>query len=349
MSRFLLYTDVHFSEFSSIIRSQGKNYSTRLEYLINSLNWAENQAELNNCDEVICLGDFFDKPDLNSRELTALREIKWCKLPHIFIVGNHEASVKSLKYNSVTALQNNGFEIIDKPTIKYGFGYEILLLPYITEDERKELSYYWNRCREHVFITQEVKRPIILSHNDIKGIQYGVFESKEGFDVSDIEKSCDLFLNGHLHNGSKFCRNGINLGNLTGQNFSEDAFKYDHSVFILNTQKNTLESIENPYAFNFYKIDCTGNNFNDLYKIKNNSILSIKCDESSKNKLDEVLKELSDKILERRVTLVRDAINVNVSIDELKKEDHLVEFVNFCKERIDNTEILNVELSEVCK
>ena len=36
--RILIYTDVHFSQYSSIIRSRGKKYSTRLENLINSIN-----------------------------------------------------------------------------------------------------------------------------------------------------------------------------------------------------------------------------------------------------------------------------------------------------------------------
>lgn len=74
--KILLYTDVHVSEFSSIIRSMGEKYSTRLENLIASINWAEKIATENNCDEIICLGDFFDKPELNSSELTAMKEIK---------------------------------------------------------------------------------------------------------------------------------------------------------------------------------------------------------------------------------------------------------------------------------
>ena len=63
-----------------------------------------------------------------------------------------------------------------------------------------------------------------------------------------------LTLDYHLHNGSKFSNKGENLGNLTGQNFSENAFEYDHRIMILNIngQEYCKHYEFNPYAFNFY-------------------------------------------------------------------------------------------------
>ena len=54
-----LYTDVHFSKYSSIIQSRGDKYTTRLENCIDSINWVE--EVLKDCDKIVCLGDFFDK------------------------------------------------------------------------------------------------------------------------------------------------------------------------------------------------------------------------------------------------------------------------------------------------
>ena len=48
--------------------------------------------------------------------------------------------------------------------------------------------------------TCEVKNRIILSHNDLAGLQLGKYISKTGFDINDIDKNCALFINGHLHN-----------------------------------------------------------------------------------------------------------------------------------------------------
>ena len=43
--KFLICGDVHWSEFSSILRKMGDKYSKRLENLINSINWVEEQAK----------------------------------------------------------------------------------------------------------------------------------------------------------------------------------------------------------------------------------------------------------------------------------------------------------------
>ena len=42
--RVLIYGDVHWSQYSSILRSRDTYYSTRLDNLIRSVNWAEEQA-----------------------------------------------------------------------------------------------------------------------------------------------------------------------------------------------------------------------------------------------------------------------------------------------------------------
>ena len=62
-------------------------------------------------------------------------------------------------------------------------------------------------------------------------------------------------VNGHLHNGNRISKNLINLGILTGANFGEDAARYPHNIMVLDTDTLAFELIENPYAFNFYKLE----------------------------------------------------------------------------------------------
>jgi len=348
MAKILVYSDVHFCEYASIVRSEGEKYSIRLENLIRSINWAENLALETSCDEIICLGDFFHSPDLNSREITALQDVVWAPIPHTFIVGNHDASTKSLKYNSVMALKNNGFKVITNPELTTmgdaGGLKQLLFLPYITENSDISLKDY----------PINPKYPcIVLSHNDIKGVQYGSVESKHGFSIDEINELNYLFLNGHIHNHTKFGKKAFNLGNLTGQNFSEDAFKYPHQAAILNTAENTLEFIENPYAFNFYAI--TVNNISDLKifsELKDNSVLSIKCDEDLKDDLNKVLDTLVSKIVTKRIMFTqKPKTALNEKLVELQNHaaSYLAEFTSFCKNNIDNSEILDYELGEVCK
>jgi len=348
--KYLIYTDVHFCEYSSIIRMEGTKYSVRLENLIKSINWAENLAIEHGCDEIICLGDFFNAPDLNSREITALQEINWAPIPHTFIVGNHDASTKSLEYNSIMALKNNGFKIITEPELvtlsdKDGLK-QLLFLPYITENKDISLKDY---------PINKNYPCIIFSHNDIKGIQYGFIESKYGFAVNEIDELGYLFLNGHIHNHTKFGKKAFNIGNLTGQNFGEDAFKYPHQVAILDTVENSLDFIENPYAFNFYTL--TINNISDLNylrEIKGNAVLSIKCVENLKDNLLDSISQMQANIITKRITFItnlQEDFNSKIKLEELQNHSnsYLTEFSIFCRNNIENNAILEYELAEVCK
>lgn len=271
-----IYTDNHFCESSSIIKTRGEKYSARLENQIKSLNWVENLASKNDCAATICLGDFFDKNSLNAEELTALRDIEWNNTHHIFLVGNHEASLKNLKLASTHILHlKDHCDIIDEPlSMLYDNKVEICFLPYISEENRKPIDEYFNPI-------PNTKR-IVLSHNDLKGIQYGKIISSSGFCIDDILHNCDLYINGHLHNHSIIESKIINLGNLTGLNFSEDAFKYKHKAMIIDLDTFEIEYFDNPYAFNFYKLDFTQKRdidyINDISsRIARNAIVMIKC------------------------------------------------------------------------
>ena len=94
--RVLIYGDVHWSQYSSILRSRDKYYSTRLDNLIRSVNWAEEQAAYQDCEAIIILGDFFDSSHLNAEEISALKEVRWAPCSHVIITGNHETNVSNL-------------------------------------------------------------------------------------------------------------------------------------------------------------------------------------------------------------------------------------------------------------
>lgn len=343
--KFLIYTDVHWSRYSSIIRSRGDIYSKRIDNLIASVNWAEKKAEELKCDEVLCLGDFFDSPDLTSEELTALTELKWANLPHRFIVGNHDASTKNLHYNSVNALANLGFDIVKAPAYHSDGNYHMLYIPYLQDDIRESIADY----RKKFNIPDNVKL-ITLSHNDVNGIQYGPTISKTGIELSDIENNCTLFLNGHIHNGSQFCRNGFNLGNLTGKLFEENAFKYKHEILILeiNNGNIDMEFIENPFAFNFYQFDIrTEKDFEKILNIKEHAIVSFKYLPELKAQLQKIIDE-SNKIEESRLVRIMEfSENSDVGIVKLADMDYLTQFKSFVIAQLGNGEDLLAELNKI--
>lgn len=250
--RYFIVGDVHWSSYSSIVRSRGVKYSTRLENLIRTINWVELEAQRNHCDNIVYLGDFFDKSECNAEELTALQEIKWANMRHYMLVGNHEMGRGNLELSSahIFALIPN-VAVIDFPYMyNENNCTSIMFLPYVLENNREPLKEYFNGM-------EQCENKIIFSHNDIAGIQMGSYLSTTGFSIEEIEQNCNLFINGHLHNGADIGNKIINIGNITGQNFSEDAYKYEHKALILDTDEKSLTPIINPYAMNFYKLDLT--------------------------------------------------------------------------------------------
>ncbi len=342
--KILLFTDLHMCPRASIINKWGTRYPSRLENCIESLNWLERKAEELGCTYIINLGDFFDKPDLTSETITACNEIQWADIMHYHLVGNHDASNSSLTFNSVNSLKRDYHIVVDSPQILKAGDFEICFLPYITECDRKPLDEYFSQM--------DVNKPrVILSHNDISGIQLGPVVTKTGFSLEEIEANCNIFVNGHLHNGQALTPKVINLGNLTGKDFGEDASKHSHHVAILDTETMSLTYIENPHAYNFYKIQIDNkNDFRQLENLKAQSVVSIKCEQSL---IEEVKQKIAacDNIIESRIILVkRYEETADAESSELDLTvDHLARFIECCKATIENSTLLDEELSEICK
>jgi len=341
--RILVYTDNHFCEKFSIVNKFGTNYTVRLENQIASLNWAESKAAELGCQYVICAGDFFDKPQLTDQELTALREIKWAPLcVHYFLVGNHESEESDLHFNSVKALEGNNRFIISEPKLFEEPGFELAFLPYIIESQRKPAADYFPE------MTADKPR-ILISHNDLAGIQLGPVVSKVGFNPKDLETICTLCINGHLHNGQKITDKVINLGNLTGKDFGEDATKYPHNIAFIDTDTMTIDFIENPFAFNFYKLEIAAKKDLELLRgLKNNAVISVQCAASLLAEAKELIAKQAN-IIDSRVIVKHDVSDITTANTMDLSVDQYVKFAECCREKLDNTEILEQELAEILK
>jgi predicted phosphodiesterase len=248
MSKILVYADPHICENSSVIRGKGNKYSHRLETLKETFNWINKLAVEKECKHIVCLGDLFDSSSLTADEITVAAQ---CNISHhIFIVGNHDANVKSLETNAVNMFEKS-LIISKRCALGEEDGIPFFALPYETEEDREPLP------------VGELDT-IIFSHNDIKGIQMGPHLSTVGFDKQEIMDSCGLFINGHLHNGG-WVETGkiLNLGAVTGLNFSSDASKWTPRVAIIDTMGSSIEFVENPYAYLFYSVKL--NKIEELY------------------------------------------------------------------------------------
>lgn len=339
----LIYSDIHISQDSSIVKGFKGKYSTRLYYIINSINWAEELADELGCDYIFNLGDTFDKSTITAIEATAIQDIKWSNKPHYILVGNHDSNVASLEYSSSAIFKQLNFNIIDKPFRLDLDNCNLLFLPYILETDRKKLIDYWGEYNEN-------KNNIILSHNDLAGFNFGKFVSKEGFDIVDIDDMCNLYLNGHLHNTSWITDKILNVGNLCGQNFSEDAKTYKHGVWVLDTDTLNIMFYENPFALNFYKLDVDKNIIDNLenYTAIANSVLMLKCERDNVIKLKEKLEKI-DNIVASRIIVYNDVQNTTKTTIEIKKIDYINEFKKHVYNNLGKDNIIEEEVEEICK
>ena len=342
----LIVGDVHWSQYSSILRSRNEYHSTRLDNLIFSINWAEEQATCAGCSAIIYLGDFFDSNHLCSEEISALQHIRWAACSHVFITGNHETNMSNLAYSTADLFHLcPDAQVIPNPQ-KYtiaGADCEFCFLPYILERDRKPLFDYFGA---------QATRRIILSHNDLKDVNYGNFVSPEGFELDDIHNNCDLFINGHIHHYNQVTDKILNAGNITGQNFTETDY-YKHGVTILDT--DTLETyfINNPYAIYFKKLDCTKIHSEEKFEsIINNlsgaHVLTIKVNEDFANIAKQQMKTLiRPNILEYRIIVERTK-SLDYTIDtKLEHVDHLEQFKNYVYSNIGNSQLIQDELAAI--
>lgn len=344
--KILIYSDNHWCSYSSIVRSMGNKYSTRLENQIQTLNWIEQTAVENDCDAIFCLGDFFDQSVLSDQELTALKDIKWSNLSHLFLVGNHESSRSDLRFSSTQLLSLcPNVTIIDDHRYCMADDFnQLCFLPYVNDSSSVKIN--------DIFKDKSQGKRYIFSHNDIAGIQMGKFISTSGISIDDIENNCDLFINGHLHNGQFISDKILNVGNVTGQNFSEDAEKYKHGVYILDIASKSLTFIENPYALKFYKFDFTSHqDFDLINSVGSNSVISVSVNEDDFDYIKDVINN-NYNIIESRVLINRSTGMCQKAQDDIEfnfSVDHIKQFYEFITNTLGTSEIVKNELQEIMK
>lgn len=327
--KILCYTDLHWCKFSSVIRELSDKYSVRLEHLLDSVNWAEKLAEDNKVDLIVNLGDFFDSPIINDTEMAAFSDIKWANIPHKVVLGNHEIQNKNKEVSSAHIFKLLKFDLITEPKKELIDGVELCYLPYTFEFP--EIN--------SIFGEYNTKR-IVFSHNDIEGVQLGGYTFDKGFSLLDIEKNCDLFLNGHIHAKGEF-GNMINLGNLCGQNFGENFAP--HNAYILDTDTLDLQEFENPYSFNFYKLDCT--QYVKFPRFRNNPVLSIKVSEDTLDEVKEKVNTIKDLVHVKYIIIPKvEKNNSEVIEEDIIQIDHLQSLRDYILTNIGNNSTIKEEL-----
>ena len=127
---------------------------------------------------------------------------------------------------------------------------------------------------------------------------------------------------------------------MTGANFSENAFKYKHQIAILDTDTLKLEFIENPYAFNFYKLEVKSKDDLKVLNTLHNAVVSIKCSSD----LLPLVKESLSNVIESRVTVINETVKAETK-EELVQVDHLKQFADYFLVKVDGNDDAKSEMA----
>ena len=198
--------------------------------------------------EIISLGDTFDRRRyINFHSLDEAKEMWFDQLiklgcNHTMLIGNHDIYYKNtLKVNAPhEILGEYNFDVIDKPTTKSYDGTDILLLPWICDDNKSEIF-------EAV---QRSKAPVLMGHLELNGFEAHpghIMES--GMDGTFFNKFKRVF-SGHYH--QKSTKGNISyLGNPYQLYWNDYGCKRGFHVFDTSTLKTTF--YRNPFDI-FYKL-----------------------------------------------------------------------------------------------
>ena len=198
--------------------------------------------------EIISLGDTFDRRRyINFHSLDEAKEMWFDQLiklgcNHTMLIGNHDIYYKNtLKVNAPhEILGEYNFDVIDKPTTKSYDGTDILMLPWICDDNKSEVF-------EAV---QRSKAPVLMGHLELNGFEAHpghIMES--GMDGTFFNKFKRVF-SGHYH--QKSTKGNISyLGNPYQLYWNDYGCKRGFHVFDTTTLKTTF--YRNPFDI-FYKL-----------------------------------------------------------------------------------------------
>ena len=198
--------------------------------------------------EVISLGDTFDRRRyINFHSLDEAKEMWFDQLiklgcNHTMLIGNHDIYYKNtLKINAPhEILGEYNFDVIDKPTTKSYDGTDILMLPWICDDNKSEVF-------EAV---QRSKAPVLMGHLELNGFEAHpghIMES--GMDGTFFNKFKRVF-SGHYH--QKSTKGNISyLGNPYQLYWNDYGCKRGFHVFDTSTLKTTF--YRNPFD-TFHKL-----------------------------------------------------------------------------------------------
>jgi DNA repair exonuclease SbcCD nuclease subunit len=253
--KILAYGDVHLHEFSEFSKINKRGYSNRVDLALKSIDWVYQKAIHNNVDLIINLGDMYEYPKTTNNTLASLLAMTLenlsnkTKIPHEFIIGNHDMVDKNHRYTSIKPISKFFNDVIDKNNFKQirklnsKFGY--ICIPYmedyteafeflksISVEDRKNIAIFGHFAVDDVRYTEDYAVKTVAKQSYFKDFKWSVF--------------------GHVHLRQLLDHNIIYPGSLLSHTFKD--------CVILDYDSNTFELLNNPWSPNFSTVEVSSEN-----------------------------------------------------------------------------------------
>lgn len=273
MSKIVLWADIHFCKRESLVED-------RYPFLKKSIEWADSQEG----DLFFDCGDFFNTSHLTAEDVAVLDSIKFKHSWHC-ITGNHEQDGQ----NSLLKYFRDFHTVYERPQLK-NFGKDIgwvLFVPFTKHPVPL------NELLKKLPANEKV---LVISHCEFVGM-FGT-EPGAGYTLDEINSDdrIKMWFQGHYHQRMFLSNKVVVVGNLCGQNFTQNF--NSHGVCVYDTVTNTYKFIENPYALVFGKMSTFTPECREIRKMieadpEKRYVLAIQTDSETKP----AIKEWADKYL----------------------------------------------------
>lgn len=203
----------------------------------NSIRAMYDKFDEEDVEMVVCLGDFFDAPRIEAKNLNLVMPIigiiESRLYPTFILLGNHEA-------------ESPGSDI----------------LSYFMYDNIREVTKPWNN-ESMLFLPYhanpaevDMKDKIVFTHHDIYGSMLASGQVKASFGIHpEVFKEAKLIINGHVHLKSRPAPNIINAGSLLVSQQGELRVGDYPSYYILDTETLEMKSFDNTHSMIYQAID----------------------------------------------------------------------------------------------
>ena len=361
MSLIGIYSDVHISHNSSIMPTYNNDtdvYTTRLDMCKKSIEWAYSEFAKRKVDFVVNCGDMYDSHTISSDEMHTLvhsieniykpyEALSWTPNLDITIPGNHDKFNNT--FNSLEFLKLIGYtQLVDKYTYFNTMGLNIFnswdCYAISFQDAKDFVNIVYEMLNKYPRVNSKA---VLFMHGDINGSMLsGGKRITDHIGTDFLTDHFDLIINGHIHCHERIYNQNdkriYNIGSLTSHSFA-DSNNHIPACYILNTETEEIEQISNPHAIVFKSYEIINDNdlnimFNDITKSTNKIIVKIKCPIELKEKIENIIKDMSQIIKSKFVFTYNKEISNNFQTDEIEiniKNDIKDEFVTFLSGRQD--------------